>query len=74
MDQPLLLPVVSPTQSALNGLAEVHSVYFDQREQLTCLPWLDVMTTERMVELTPVWEALLRHAQRDFPDLWTTDR
>lgn len=74
MDQPLLLPVVSPTQSALNGLAEVHSVYFDQREQLTCLPWLDVMTTERMVELTPVWEALLRHAQRDFPDLWTADR
>ena len=61
-------------QVVLDGLAEIHSVYWDKRDDLSSIPWLYVMTSERMVQLAPLWMALLNHARSEFPDMWTEER
>ena len=61
-------------QAVLDGLAEIHSVYWNRGEELNALPWLDVMSEERMDQLSPLWRALLSHARREFPDMWTDER
>ena len=47
--------------AAIDGLAELHSIGLVKEMQL--LPWLgEVMTSETMVELIPLWRSLIDHA------------
>ena len=61
-------------QTVLSGMADIHSVYWSRESELDSFQWLEVMSGERMVLLSPLWKALLKHAATEFPDMWTNDR
>ena len=58
-------------ERVIDGLAELHSVWYGREEELLAQPWLGRVTTaEHMVEMTPLWEALEVYAADEFPDLF----
>lgn len=57
-------------EAALAGIAEVHSVWFGRTDELRSKPWIGrVMDGREMVAMHDLWEALGRHAHREFPAL-----
>ena len=49
--------------TALDGLAELHSVWFGREEDLAGRSWLGhVASVDSLVEMTPLWRALADHA------------
>ena len=51
--------------TALDGLAEIHAVWFGREADLRTRPWIGHVATSRsMVEMTPLWRALANHASR----------
>ena len=51
--------------AALDGLAEIHAVWFGREDHLRRRPWIGhVATCGSMVEMTPLWRALASHATR----------
>lgn len=49
--------------AALDGLAEIHSVWFGREDDLGRRSWIGhVPTSGSMVEMTPLWRALASHA------------
>ena len=61
-------------ETVLTGIAEIHSLNFNKGAELSALPWMDSFTAQRMVRLEPLWQAMLQHAVRDFPEMWTEQR
>ena len=57
--------------AALDGLAGIHAVWFGREDDLGGRPWIGHVPTSRsMVEMTPLWRALARHATRYLAE-WT---
>ena len=57
--------------AALDGLAEIHAVWFGREDDLRRRPWIGhVATSASMVEMTPLWRALASHARRHLAE-WT---
>ena len=49
--------------AALDGLAGIHAVWFGREDDLGGRPWIGHVPTSRsMVDMTPLWRALARHA------------
>ncbi|MGB0591307.1 MAG: phosphotransferase [Myxococcota bacterium] len=60
----------SDVEAAITGLAELHSVWYGREEELQAQPWLGpVMTSEDMLEMRGLWEALEVHGTEEFPEL-----
>ncbi|MEC8052655.1 MAG: phosphotransferase [Myxococcota bacterium] len=61
-------------EAAIDGMAEIHASSLGREEEMRMVPWFgEVMSTERMVELTPLWRALIDHAAEEFPDWFEVD-
>lgn len=61
--------VYSPAQlgAVLGALADVHATWYQRDAELRALPWLvPPPTTERMLDMTPLWQALATHSERFF--------
>ncbi|MEE2786755.1 MAG: phosphotransferase [Myxococcota bacterium] len=57
-------------ETVIRGLADLHAVWYGQEEALMAQPWIGpVMTAEKMVSMTGLWEALEVHAAEEFPDM-----
>ena len=61
-------------KSALSHIARWHAKYLLQPPDLDTQGWSDTHTPDYMQQLSPLWDALLTHAQRHLPDLYTSDR
>jgi hydroxymethylglutaryl-CoA reductase (NADPH) len=60
--------------AALEGIAQVHSIWYGRTEALAEEPWIgQVHTTASMIEMSDLWEHLGVHASEEFPE-WVTDR
>ena len=60
----------SDVEAAITGLAELHSVWYGREEELQAQPWLGpLMTSEDMIEMRGLWEALEVHGTEEFPEL-----
>ncbi len=61
-------------ESAISGIAEVHSIWYGRDEELLGQPWLgEVPNTAAMKEKTRLWEMLAVHAVEEFPE-WFDER
>ena len=59
----------SEIETALQGAADFHSVWYGREEDLSRLPWLGVVpAAAAMSEMVPLWEALSIHCAEEFPD------
>lgn len=68
--------VWTPQQIAcvIDGLAQLHSIWYGRDEELLEQPWLGwYPTCESMIEMTVLWEALGVHAAEEFPEWVTQD-
>jgi hydroxymethylglutaryl-CoA reductase (NADPH) len=55
---------------ALRGLGSMHSVWLGRERELYRTPWLaEPPSSEGMVEMTELWEALAEHGAQEFPEL-----
>ena len=60
----------SDIEAVIDGLAELHSVWYGREEALLAEPWLGpVMTSQDMIEMRGLWEALEVHGTEEFPSL-----
>lgn len=59
---------------ALRQMAEWHAKHYDNALPIQTNYWDDRPTLSSMQKLIPVWEALLKNAANNFPDLYTTER
>ena len=60
----------SDIETVIRGLGELHSVWYGREDELLGQPWLGpVMTSEKMVEMRGLWEALEVHATEEFPEM-----
>jgi NADP-dependent 3-hydroxy-3-methylglutaryl-CoA reductase len=60
----------SDIEAAITGLAELHSVWYGREDELMAQPWLGpVMTSDDMIEMRGLWEALEVHGTEEFPEL-----
>ena len=59
--------------AAVDGLAEMHSVWYGREDELLKTGWVShVPTRESMLEKTRLWEMLGAHAIQEFPE-WFSD-
>ena len=61
-------------QVALRDLAQIHSVYLDDRKWLNSKEWLERKETNKTVSMTPLWRELVQHGYSEFPEFWHKDR
>ncbi len=60
-------------KAAIDGIAEVHSIWYDKEDILYELPWvMDPPNMASRVEKKRLWEMLGVHAREEFPE-WFTD-
>jgi NADP-dependent 3-hydroxy-3-methylglutaryl-CoA reductase len=60
-------------KAAIDGIAEVHSIWYGKEEILYALPWVsDPPSRESRLEKRRLWEMLGVHAREEFPE-WFTD-
>lgn len=56
--------------AALRGIAGVHAIWLGRPQELLAEGWLGrYLTATKMAEMRPLWEALLEHNTRQFPEL-----
>ena len=61
-------------EATIDGVAELHSIGLGRAEEMQLLPWLgEVMTSETMAELVPLWRALVDHAAEEFAEWFEWD-
>lgn len=61
-------------ESAISGIAEIHSIWYGREDELLGQPWLgEVPDTAGMKEKTRLWEMLAVHAVEEFPE-WFDER
>jgi hypothetical protein len=61
-------------RAAIDGAAEIHSVWYGRETELASQPWLaPVRTAERLAEMSPLWTALAEHA-RTYSPAWSDQR
>lgn len=58
-------------QVVLRDLAKIHAVHLNKMDILLSCDWLEKL---KLLELQPLWGALLKHGHTDFPELWTKER
>ena len=61
-------------QVVLRDLAQIHSLYLNNREWLSAQPWLEWVNGKQMTEMAPLWRELVHHAHSEFPKFWSRDR
>ncbi len=60
--------------TAIRGIAEVHSIWYGCEEELRSQPWLvDFPTATKMKEQRRLWELLGAHAREEFPE-WFSEQ
>ncbi len=59
---------------ALDQVAAWHARHLDRVLPIDPTYWTDALTTDRMVEMMPLWAALLANAAGKFPDLYLPGR
>jgi len=56
--------------AALAGIAGVHAIWLGRPQELLAEGWMGrYLTAAKMAEMRPLWEALLDHNARQFPEL-----
>jgi hydroxymethylglutaryl-CoA reductase (NADPH) len=56
-------------KAAIKGISQTHALTLGQEDNLRMMPWIGhVMTPEDMLEMTPLWRALVSHAGEEFPE------
>ena len=56
-------------QVAIQGIAEVHSIWYEKEAELAEKDWIiDAPTATNMVEKTRLWEMLASHSKEEFPE------
>ncbi len=56
-------------QVAIQGIAEVHSIWYGKEDELAEKDWIiDAPTAANMVEKTRLWEMLASHSKEEFPE------
>lgn len=59
---------------AIDGIAEVHSIWYGKEEELRTKPWLaNAPTQENMMKRLRLWEMLAVHAYEEFPEWFAED-
>lgn len=54
--------------AAIDGAAEIHSVWYRREAELMAMPWLaPVRDSRRLTEMRPLWSALADHARAHSP-------
>ena len=54
--------------AAIDGAAEIHSVWYRREAELMAMPWLaPVRESRRLTEMRPLWSALADHARAHSP-------
>ena len=61
-------------QVVLRDMASIHAMFLDQQEWLSSREWLERMTSDKMIKMSPLLHELLRHAHHQFPETWTSTR
>jgi NADP-dependent 3-hydroxy-3-methylglutaryl-CoA reductase len=62
-------------EAALQGIAEVHAVWYGREDELRAQPWLGFThTTDSMTAMSELWEGLAVHAADEFPEMVTAQR
>jgi len=62
-------------EAAINGIAEVHSIWLGREKELLAAPWIgEPHTTRSMHELRDLWASLATHASKEHPELITAER
>jgi hypothetical protein len=57
-------------EAALQGVAEVHAIWYGREDELRRQPWLGpVQSAQGMTAMTELWQNLAVHAFEEFPDL-----
>jgi len=60
---------------ALEGIAEVHSIWLGREDELQAKEWLgEVPSAAGMEEMKELWRALAEHAHEEFPELVSRQR
>ncbi|MCG8317823.1 MAG: phosphotransferase [Pseudomonadales bacterium] len=60
--------------AAINGIAEVHSIWYGKEKELQSKPWLaNAPTSENMMKRLRLWELLAVHASEEFPEWFTPE-
>jgi hydroxymethylglutaryl-CoA reductase (NADPH) len=60
--------------AAIEGIAAVHSIWYGREDDLGARPWIEpVQSAESMVEMMPLWRALIDHGRGEFPR-WISER
>ena len=59
-------------QVVLRDLAQFHASF--SSKELGHRKWIEEISREKMVALSPLWKGLLDHAQSEFPEFWTNER
>ena len=61
-------------QAAVDGIAQVHSIWYGREAELQQFDWLvDAPTTASMTEKMRLWEMLAAHAQQEFPEWFSEE-
>ena len=56
-------------RAAIAGIADIHGLTLGKGDLMQMAPWMGhVMTSEDMVEMTPLWRSLITHAGEEFPE------
>ena len=56
-------------RAAIEGIADIHGLTLGKEDMMRMMPWMGrIMSTEDMVEMTPLWRALITHAGQEFPE------
>jgi NADP-dependent 3-hydroxy-3-methylglutaryl-CoA reductase len=60
--------------AALQGIGEVHAVWYGREQELEAMPWLACgMNAAAMTAMTTLWEELAHQAHTEFPELISAD-
>lgn len=56
-------------EAVVDGLAQLHAVWFDRSAELLAQPWIGhPPTAASCVDALPLWHALAEHARQEFPE------
>lgn len=52
----------------------MHSVYLNKTSELESFEWLERRTDKYNSKMSALWSELLKHAQSEFPAIWSEQR
>jgi NADP-dependent 3-hydroxy-3-methylglutaryl-CoA reductase len=57
-------------KATLKGIAKFHSIYLNKTAELGGAEWQHAPTAATIINMMPLWEALLDHNVKEFPELY----